>query len=83
MPGAAPGAASLTLFQASWYRSARGWWLMFDPTYRHINWALKYVWPISLLALGSYQWLGNEYLDLAVPLHVTVYHGYSATAHGP
>ena len=35
-----------------------GWWLIFDPTYSHINWVLANVWPINLLGLGPYQWLG-------------------------
>jgi len=29
-----------------------GWWLIFDPTYSHINWVLANVWPLNLLGLG-------------------------------
>jgi multiple sugar transport system permease protein len=48
-----------------------GWWLIFDPTYSHINWALKHIWPLNLLGLGPYQWLGQEYLALAAVLSST------------
>src|SRR5712692_934791 len=51
------------------------WWLIFDPTYSHINWALKHIWPINLLGLGPYQWLGQEYLALAACAFVNFWRG--------
>jgi multiple sugar transport system permease protein len=52
-----------------------GWWLIFDPTYSHINWALKHLWPLSLLGLGPYQWLGEEKLALASCVFVNIWRG--------
>ena len=52
-----------------------GWWLIFDPTYSHINWALQHMWPIKLLGLGPYQWLGNEYLALGACVFVNFWRG--------
>ena len=52
-----------------------GWWLIFDPTYSHINWALKHVWPLNLLGLGPYPWLGNEHLALAACAFVNFWRG--------
>jgi multiple sugar transport system permease protein len=52
-----------------------GWWLIFDPTYSHINWVLKNVWPINLLGLGPYQWLGNPQLALASVIFVNFWRG--------
>lgn len=52
-----------------------GWWLIFDPTYSHINWLLENVWPISLLGLGPYQWLGNPTLALFSCIFVNFWRG--------
>ncbi|MGQ4806786.1 hypothetical protein NKDENANG_00121 [Candidatus Entotheonellaceae bacterium PAL068K] len=52
-----------------------GWWLILDPTYSHINWALKHVWPLSLLGLGPFQWLGNPELALASVIFVNFWRG--------
>lgn len=52
-----------------------GWWLIFDPTYSHINWLLDNVWPLSLLGLGPYQWLGNPSLALASCIFVNFWRG--------
>ncbi len=52
-----------------------GWWLILDPTYSHINWALEHIWPISLLGLGPYQWLGNPTLALASCIFVNFWRG--------
>jgi multiple sugar transport system permease protein len=52
-----------------------GWWLIFDPTYSHINWALKHIWPLHLLGLGPYQWLGDETLALAAVVFVNFWRG--------
>jgi multiple sugar transport system permease protein len=52
-----------------------GWWLIFDPTYSHINWILQNVWPISLLGLGPYQWLGNPNLALLACIYVNFWRG--------
>jgi multiple sugar transport system permease protein len=52
-----------------------GWWLILDPTYSHINWMLKHVWPLSLLGLGPYLWLGNPQLALASCVLVNVWRG--------
>jgi multiple sugar transport system permease protein len=52
-----------------------GWWLILDPTYSHINWALANVWPISLLGLGPYQWLGNPTLALISCIFVNFWRG--------
>jgi multiple sugar transport system permease protein len=52
-----------------------GWWLIFDPTYSHINWALEHIWPLNLLGLGPYQWLGNPYLALFSVIFVNFWRG--------
>jgi multiple sugar transport system permease protein len=52
-----------------------GWWLIFDPTYSHINWILQNVWPIRLLGLGPYQWLGNPNLALLACIYVNFWRG--------
>jgi multiple sugar transport system permease protein len=52
-----------------------GWWLIFDPTYSHINWALAHIWPLNLLGLGPYQWLGEETLALAAVVFVNFWRG--------
>jgi multiple sugar transport system permease protein len=52
-----------------------GWWLIFDPTYSHINWLLENAWPISLLGLGPYQWLGNPSLALFSCIFVNFWRG--------
>ncbi len=52
-----------------------GWWLIFDPTYSHINWLLENAWPISLLGLGPYQWLGNPTLALFSCIFVNFWRG--------
>jgi multiple sugar transport system permease protein len=52
-----------------------GWWLIFDPTYSHINWVLRHVWPINLLGLGPYQWLGNPDLALMSCIFVNFWRG--------
>ena len=52
-----------------------GWWLIFDPTYSHINWVLQNVWPFSWLGLGPYQWLGNPNLALISCIFVNFWRG--------
>ncbi len=52
-----------------------GWWLIFDPTYSHINWLLENVWPINLFGLGPYQWLGNPTLALVSCILVNFWRG--------
>ena len=52
-----------------------GWWLIFDPTYSHINWALQHLWPLRLLGLGPYQWLGDETLALSACAFVNIWRG--------
>jgi multiple sugar transport system permease protein len=52
-----------------------GWWLIFDPNYSHINWALQHIWPLNLLRLGPYQWLGEEKLALAACVLVNFWRG--------
>jgi multiple sugar transport system permease protein len=52
-----------------------GWWLIFDPTYSHINWALQHIWPLRLLGLGPYQWLGEETLALSTCAFVNIWRG--------
>jgi multiple sugar transport system permease protein len=52
-----------------------GWWLILDPTYSHINWALQHVWPLKLLGLGPYLWLGNPTLALASCILVNFWRG--------
>ncbi len=52
-----------------------GWWLIFDPTYSHINWILANVWPISALGLGPYQWLGSPHLALVSCIFVNFWRG--------
>jgi multiple sugar transport system permease protein len=51
------------------------WWLIFDPTYSHINWALQHLWPLNLLGLGPYQWLGEEKLALGACVFVNFWRG--------
>ena len=52
-----------------------GWWLIFDPTYSHINWIFENVWPINLLGLGPFQWLGNPNLALMSCIFVNFWRG--------
>ena len=52
-----------------------GWWLIFDPTYSHINWLLANVWPLNLFGLGPYQWLGNPTLALVSCVLVNFWRG--------
>ncbi len=52
-----------------------GWWLIFDPTYSHINWIFANVWPINLLGLGPFQWLGNPNLALMSCIFVNFWRG--------
>ncbi len=52
-----------------------GWWLIFDPTYSHINWLLQNLWPLNLLGLGPYVWLGNPNLALASCIFVNLWRG--------
>ena len=52
-----------------------GWWLIFDPTYSHINWLLQNFWPLNLLGLGPYVWLGNPTLALASCIMVNLWRG--------
>ena len=52
-----------------------GWWLIFDPTYSHINWLLANVWPLNVLGLGPYQWLGNPNLALSSVIFVNFWRG--------
>ncbi len=52
-----------------------GWWLILDPTYSHINWILQNVWPLNLLGLGPFQYLGNPNLALASVIFVNFWRG--------
>lgn len=52
-----------------------GWWLIFDPTYSHINWVLQNVWPFSALGIGPYQFLGDPDLALASCIFVNIWRG--------
>lgn len=65
----------LVPFVAPTVLTTLGWWLIFDPTYSHINWILKNVWPLSLLGLGPYQWLGDPTLALISCVTVNFWRG--------
>ena len=52
-----------------------GWWLIFDPTYSHINWMLQNVWPFSAMGIGPYQFLGDPDLALASCIFVNIWRG--------
>ncbi len=52
-----------------------GWWLIFDPTYSHINWILVNVWPFNALGIGPYHWLGDPDLALWVCIFVNIWRG--------
>ncbi len=52
-----------------------GWWLIFDPTFSHINWVLEHVWPFNALGLGPYQWLGDPNLALGSVIFVNFWRG--------
>ncbi len=52
-----------------------GWWLIFDPTYSHINWILENVWPFYALGIGPYHWLGNPDLALYTCIFVNIWRG--------
>ena len=67
--------AILVPFIAPTALTTLGWWLIFDPTYSHINWILEHVWPINLFGLGPYQWLGNPTLALASCVFVNFWRG--------
>ncbi len=55
--------------------STLGWWLILDPTYSHINWILENFWPISILGLGPYNFLGNPTLAMASVIFVNIWRG--------
>lgn len=67
--------AVLIPFVAPTALTTLGWWLIFDPTYSHINWALQHIWPLSALGLGPYQWLGDEVLALSACVFVNFWRG--------
>lgn len=67
--------AILLPFVAPTALTTLAWWLIFDPTYSHINWALQHVWPLRLLGLGPYQWLGEETLALSACVFVNIWRG--------
>ncbi|NKC12851.1 MAG: ABC transporter permease subunit [Gammaproteobacteria bacterium] len=52
-----------------------GWWLIFDPTYSHINWILENVWPFDALGIGPYQWLGDPDIALYACIFVNIWRG--------
>lgn len=52
-----------------------GWWLIFDPTYSHVNWILENVWPFPQLGIGPYHWLGDPDLALWVCIFVNIWRG--------
>lgn len=65
----------LVPFVAPTVLTTLGWWLIFDPTYSHINWLLANVWPLNLLGLGPFQWLGNPNLALSSVIFVNFWRG--------
>ena len=67
--------AILVPFVAPTGLTTLGWWLIFDPTYSHINWALAHIWPLKLLGLGPYLWLGNPTLALFSCILVNLWRG--------
>jgi multiple sugar transport system permease protein len=67
--------AVLLPFVAPTALTTLAWWLIFDPTYSHINWALQHLWPLSVLGLGPYPWLGNETLALSACVFVNFWRG--------
>jgi multiple sugar transport system permease protein len=67
--------AILVPFVAPTALTTLGWWLIFDPTYSHINWALAHVWPLRLLGLGPYSWLGDPTLALIACIMVNFWRG--------
>ena len=52
-----------------------GWWLIFDPTYSHVNWILENVWPFYALGIGPYHWLGDPDLALYTCIFVNIWRG--------
>ncbi len=52
-----------------------GWWLIFDPTYSHINWILENVWPFYALGIGPYHWLGDPDLAIYTCIFVNIWRG--------
>ncbi|MEM7252542.1 MAG: sugar ABC transporter permease [Pseudomonadota bacterium] len=52
-----------------------GWWLIFDPTYSHINWILENVWPFDVLGIGPYHWLGSPDLAIWACIFVNIWRG--------
>ena len=65
----------LVPFVAPTVLTTLGWWLIFDPTYSHINWLLENFWPLNLLGLGPFQWLGNPNLALSSVIMVNFWRG--------
>ena len=65
----------LVPFVAPTVLTTLGWWLIFDPTYSHINWLLENLWPLNLLGLGPFQWLGNPNLALGSVIMVNFWRG--------
>jgi multiple sugar transport system permease protein len=67
--------AMLIPFIAPTALTTLGWWLIFDPTYSHVNWVLANVWPFSAFELGPYHWLGDPDLALAACIFVNIWRG--------
>lgn len=52
-----------------------GWWLIFDPTYSHVNYILTEVWPFSAFGFGPYHWLGDPDLAIWACIFVNIWRG--------
>ena len=67
--------AMLIPFVAPTALTTLGWWLILDPTYSHINWILKNVWPFSAMGIGPYQFLADPTLALSSVIFVNFWRG--------
>ena len=52
-----------------------GWWLIFDPTYSHVNYILENYWPFTAFGIGPYHWLGSPDLAIWVCIFVNIWRG--------
>ena len=67
--------AMLLPFVAPTALTTLAWWLILDPTYSHINWIFKHVWPFSVYDIGPYNFLGEPTLALASVIFVNIWRG--------
>jgi multiple sugar transport system permease protein len=67
--------AMLLPFVAPTALTTLAWWLILDPTYSHINWLLKNMWPFSMFDIEQLNFLGEPTLALGSVIFVNIWRG--------